>query len=277
MAEDGFEISPILVLSAENLRELFASVGHNNEDGTYLNGLIVVSEYHDPQSPLGRKYVLGKLLHEAAHSTAPVDYNSVLTKLDHEDHRSITTRAGVPYGTFRKENFIKGRDRAITGDFLEEAFADLTRVRGVKRLGQEAHAIDDANGFTVRGHVRYIDPHFWPDNPVDGMTYIPLGFAGLFDVDPRDNEIKAEAISSALAAYGLDLLDKRLPGLYQQMQDARKDPRIQMQIIKRIESIQPGLYRSLRNLDYTAEDFEDGLNMIQAAIAASPKDKVLTQ
>jgi hypothetical protein len=82
------------------------------------------------------------------------------------------------------------------------------------------------------------------------------------------------AISRATAAaYGIDLLEQRLPGLRQQMTAAMLDVRHRPEVRQRINTISTpphSLYEYLGTLSYTSESFYDGLQYIAGAIA-TPK------
>ena len=78
--------------------------------------------------------------------------------------------------------------------------------------------------------------------------------------------------ASNFAAYGLELLDNRVPGLYDDLLASRQDPTKQRDAIRKIESIRPGLYRELRELEYTTEDFLHGLKLVIEALGSSQSE-----
>ncbi len=82
-------------------------------------------------------------------------------------------------------------------------------------------------------------------------------------------------VHSAYAAYGIELLsDHSGVDLYELMKQARQpdtEVTAKREIIKTINSIQPGLYEKLRNLQYygATGEFIEGLHLIKAAIAGN--------
>jgi hypothetical protein len=70
----------------------------------------------------------------------------------------------------------------------------------------------------------------------------------------------------SLAAYGLDMLDERLPGLYEDAVASRQDPDLVRRFKERINSIRPGLYEEQAVMPYDAVHFQAGLRRIIGAL-----------
>lgn len=269
-ASKGLEISPITVLDPGHFATINALLGNSTESGGFnAMGQIVLREYDEPDSPLAATYILGNALHESAHSTAAqrrslvaTEYDPALGKTDIYPMRNDYTN------NLHKFYFTSGEGYNYLGIFPEEAFADLSRVRGLQQLGRNICA----NNSWIALHdfgIRYIneDVAHIVGPAEDGTLDIPVRFTYFFAVN-EDGTYEFDSNDPGVAAYGLELLDQHLPGLFEQMEQARKDPTLQRIIIRRIESIRPGLYPDLRSLRYNIDDFKQGVRWIQDAIQA---------
>jgi hypothetical protein len=234
-------------------------------------GRVVVREHPDPQVGefYGADFVLGLMLHEAAHSTAGEPKNIVIT--------AAGANAIGGYGYITPDNLVSGFRKYETqrqnarirpvGNFLEEGFADLTRVRLLQRAGREPKIDGIVEG-----------PEVWllgsdaapPEDDADlGRITMPARFAAAIAI-LDDGWVASYDVSANFAAYGLELLDQHTPGLFEQMQAARREPHRYAEVIKAINSIEPGLYKELRKIAYTREGFKGGLRLIETAVARRP-------
>lgn len=238
-SDRGFRINPVRIVTTETMRKAYAAAGDNpvkeKEEGRNIHGRSVVVLPDDIPKSFVNDFVLGAGLHEAAHSSI-------------EDQEE---QAGV---------------------FWSEGFADLTRVRGFRYL---------VRNHTIKGKPKMVD--------MDGVPVLVVPNDTDFEADPDQNEsvIPAEfasiAVMSAgetyltavapanLAAYALNLLDARIGGLYEDMEFAAYYPKRWVEVIRKIDSVRPGLYRELCELEYSGQDFSKGLQTVLEAVSSQTK------
>jgi hypothetical protein len=266
--EDGLDLAPIVVLDAEQFAEIRELVVDNDERefyGSYASERVVLIEPpRQIQEIFGSTYMLGNMLHEGGHSSGGESKSIVVSRvLPNEDgsgyKRYIRSAGGL--SGFRKYKF-EGDSIEIIGDFIEESFAGLLRVRGLERLDKVPHV----EGFQIlREGIRYLGENTIPNKGDEQLT-MPLKF---ITAAVLKGQIAVYGDVSHVGAYGLTLLDEARPGLFEQMKLSRRDPTKHHEVIKTINSIKPGLYRELRELSYNYDDFIQGVKIIQAAIAES--------
>ena len=97
----------------------------------------------------------------------------------------------------------------------------------------------------------------------DSIT-LPAEFALLSRSLPDKSQIVTSPPN--FAAYALELLDTHAPGLYEDLKATRTNPIRQRDAIQKIESLRPGLYRELRDLEYNEKDFVQGLTSVLEAL-----------
>lgn len=276
--EDSLEIAPITVLDAETFKEVALLADPNGDpalnDGFFFGGRVIVAERKEQVKELfGSRAMLGLMIHEAAHSTMSDEHAIITTKIvegtDEENPTMMRVLAPVQTGGFRKYRLDDKGNPEYEGNFFEEGFADLSRVRYIKRAGQEPHiegrTSGSPHGIIFFGEGATLDPQ------TDGEKIaIPVEFASAatnLTLENSEVVIPHMEAPANLAAFGLDLLDKALPGLYGKMQAARKNPALFATVINEINSIHPNLYQTLRTLKYNRSDFKKGIQIIQEALA----------
>lgn len=273
--EEGLELAPIAVLDDEHFEEAQAIVGDGDTQdlsGGYLWERIILREPSDPQIEelFGKNFILGNMLHEGGHSSGGESKGLVVSRvLPNEEHgytRHIRRAQGL--SGFRKYKF-EGSEIKTEGDFIEESFADLFRARALERLDMLPHAEEQQ---TADYGIRYLGEGATPPEDADDLLVMPLKFILAKPLEDGNGRIAIYGDISHIAAYGLSLLDEARPGLFDQMKLARNDPKKQIEVIKTINNIKPGLYKELRNLGYTRDDFIKGVKIIQAALAESTEN-----
>lgn len=281
--QDGLEIAPIYVLEPEVFQGAIKLAGvEPNVNGIYIHGKTLVESTSQTRDLYGNGHVLGVALHESAHSTAGEQQPLVITKkapemvgdvalgsmifgLTADNNRDFTKYRCSPNPT---EGFW-GKE----GTFFEEGFADITRVRIMERMGLLPTSIRRPLGsvWPEGTRVNYMTPS--KGSPVigtDQSVNLPVGYATCVTV--KADSVALMPSVPNIAAYGLSLLDKHSPGLYEQMLAARPEssqrgnPRKVVQII---DSIRPGLYKELRILPYTETGFKEGLHIILNTLSAT--------
>lgn len=270
-ARIGLPIAPIRVIGRDTLHRAYKVAGESmnstigDAEGRNVHDRALVIENAEMIDFLGEDITLGIMLHEAAHSTGNGERRSLRTVTEGERRRTHLARAVIELGSWGRIDARKNAKNTITGDFFEEAFADLTRVRALRAL-DKVHDLDGAT--SVFGEHKSAQMKMVPnsdDTVYDGeVIHIPAEFAmGSRSVDGKNWRVSA---SPNFAAYALELLDRRVPGLYDDFIGARQDPKQQAAVIRKIESVRPGLYKDLRDLEYSEADFQMGLKLVVDAL-----------
>lgn len=272
-AAAGLDIAPIIVLDQENFVAALTTANETTSDfaGAYFGGYALVCEHPDTgvRELLGKDLVLGNAIHEAAHSTARSEAKTIISSKVTPGlgkvvlNRVVSSNVHLGFVKPRREDMEIVSD----GNYWEESFADLTRVRFLGELGREPKA-DDEEIVDDRLKVKYAGRGVDAPLPKDGdeMITVPVRFAQCTaKIEGQDASILLSA-PNGIAAYGLDLLDKEVPGLYETVQASRGDHTKQRDVIQMIDSVKPGLYRELRVLPYSIEGFRQGVIKIGEAI-----------
>ena len=265
-ANEGLEIEPLRVITRDTLERAYNIAGQSDggeEEGRSINGRALVIENKEMVEMFGDDFVLGIAVHEAAHSTSG-GVEKLIRTVRERDRRVSLGGIAINERSFGKADLRKETEYKVIGDFWEEAFADLTRVRALRTLGR----------------VHDIDGNSRPFEPVEGVTMVTvpngtrvdqpnvISFPAEFAMAAKtveDNNWSAKAPPN-YAAYALELLDNHTPGLYEDLKAARTNPVRQRDAIQKIESLRPGLYRELRDLEYNEKDFVRGLMSVLEAL-----------
>lgn len=265
-ANEGLEIAPLRVIKRDTLQRAYNVAGQSDggeEEGRSVNGRALIIENIEMGELFGDDFVLGIALHEAAHSTSGNDEKLIRTVRE-RDRRVSLGGIAISERSFGKADLRRETEYKVTGDFWEEAFADLTRVRALRALGR-THDIQGAtNPFTTEGGVVMKGVPNESNNDGHDSITLPAEFALLSRSLPDKNQIVTSPPN--FAAYALELLDSHTPGLYEDLKAARTNPIRQRDAIQKIESLRPGLYRELRDLEYNEKDFVRGLSSVLEAL-----------
>lgn len=272
------QIDPIRIVSEEVIQEAYVITGndpdlageHPGEEtamGKHCDDRAIVKENKELSEEYGSSYILNLALHEAAHSAFTND-------------RRLRVVTETPGNRKKVENFIVSRllkidtrreaNGAHIGAFWDEAFADLTRVRALREMGLSNDLTEEVyfDGVKIKLHPNSEDK-LQPlcDSEIINM---PAEFA-LFASPTSEAKNNVGLATANYAAFALELLDSRAPGLYDDFVGAIHDPKRQADAIRKIEGIKPGLYRTLSELNYTVDqkDFILGLRMVIGALEAS--------
>jgi hypothetical protein len=283
------EIAPIVVLDRNDFRTASLLGSHDNGStlaGFFLFGRTIIANDEDPgrRRLFGTDIILGDMFHEAAHSTGfktekamVLDRGSYAVENEglQAGGRNITPFLSV--GMYKVQGY-GWRGIARVDEFLEEAFAELTRVRGLSSLGREQRADgEEAYAYYDEDEDEYelcyvgADLHRPLVNPRSGTVNIPMRFIrGAKKLD--GGRVASVPSFCGVAAYGLDMLDQEVPGLYDAMLASRADPRQQAVVINMINSVEPGLYRTLRPMPYSISGFKAGTVAIDKAIQTKHRE-----
>lgn len=265
-AGEGLEIAPLRVINRNTLQRAYNVAGQSDEgkeEGRSIHGRALVIENSEMIEMFGNDFVLGIALHEAAHSTSGNEEKLIRTVRQH-GHRVLLGGIAINEQSLGKADLRRETADKVTGDFWEEAFADLTRVRALRALGRTHDLEGQSKPFEPVEGVTIVTV---PNNTgvsQPGTILFPAEFAmAAKTID--DNNWSAKALPN-YAAYALELLDSHTPGIYDDLKAARTDPTRQRDAIRKIESVRPGLYPELRDLEYSEQDFVRGLASVIDAL-----------
>ncbi|MGK2896663.1 MAG: hypothetical protein ACSLEY_03640, partial [Candidatus Saccharimonadales bacterium] len=215
-ANEGLEIAPVRVIGRDTLRRAYSISGQSeggdkDKQGQNVNGRALIVENKEMGELFGDDFVLGIALHEAAHSTSGDDEKLIRTVREH-DRRVSLGGIAINKRSLGKADLRKESEYRVTGEFWEEAFADLTRVRALRDLGRTHDIQGDTNPFRTEGGVimRGVPNESAHDNHEN--VILPAEFALLSRSLPDKNQIVTSPPN--FAAYALELLDNHTPGLY---------------------------------------------------------------
>lgn len=268
--DKGIKIDPVRVVERETLNRAYTlsrrsmDLNDGDQQGENVFGRSVVVQNKEMEAEFGESFILGIGLHEAAHSVFGDGYKIWETTELTPNNTSI---GGVAVQGLIKADFRKNTAQKNIGVFWNEAFADLTRVRALRNMGRTHDIEKDSQPFSAGDGLEMV---FSPNNAhVDRSSAIaiPAEFSMLAKTVSGKNMIASSAPN--FAAFALELLDVRVPGIYDDFLASATDARRQAGAIKKIESIQPGLYRELSTLLYNEEDFMHGLTVVWHALQQS--------
>jgi len=261
--------TPTKVFDPENYRAVIETLGDGPRPyAFYLNGRATICSVPGPGFDERfnlKDVVLGMMLHEGAHGTM-VDNGYLLVsalRASPEDpevmdrHSRHVLRSGFRKYKVEADGTIKSQ-----GSSLEEAFADLERTRALQEMGREPK-LDGLSGNDPAKDTQVIGVGGQATSgPEAGTIVLPAAFAFAAQVH-EDGTAHASLAAANYAAYALHLLNMRVPGLFEQMEKARRDPASFREVIRMINSIQPDLYRNLRELQDSEEELRAGLRLVQ--------------
>lgn len=238
--------------------------------GALIGGHVVVRDYEGPKvrELFGNDFQVKRTLsHELAHAAAtkgtPLMYTEGGTELD--GTVTITAMHYLPPSQgFNKHRKTPDGSQQV-GSFFEEGHVELTAMQAMGITQEVEEWFDDFA--VVQGDVYYYGQDMPPRPRAGDALPVPVRYAQrkLVEHQGRTGAVVLPANTTSLAAYGIDLLDELSPGLYDDMKAARKDPGQFSKVVARIEGVQPGLYRHLRELQYDRISFKIGVHAIRAA------------
>ncbi len=276
---DGLEPPAMTVLSSEDFDDLGETSGAypSTAHAVALFGNIIIADIQYPIPALRKRNIIVKGLHELGHAKGDeqpvVVSHTTLGAADTPRHRTYLGPVFTqPDGSLRKSAYTAEKGFHYKDEFLDEARAHLYCVSHLEELGMEVR-LKPRTYVDTPGDVRYVAADITPRLGLrpDGKIEIPAKY-----MDVLLPGGIADEVTPAYAAYGLELLDQYLqtvepdaPRLSDQMWEARDEPTLQREVIRRIERVQRGLYGELRQLSDSAADFKRGLLAIQSAIVAA--------
>lgn len=284
---DGLDHDPIVALDSQHFAKVIRAYITSEFDapgsdvdvyGVAAMGRALVREKVMPNYKIQLRTLLHTMLHEAAHTSAGGEETGLLSIAAYDletgsverEYVTVPNEASVQAGKFVKIRIGIGSEANIVlaGGFLEEGFAEYTAIRYMRELGMQTPAPDESVVLAREG-VRLVGPGHASAPAPNGIFDMPADYMEP-DYDPNDpNGSRPSVPISAYAAYGIELLDQCVPGLYQTMVAARRNPLLQRNVIHMINSVQPGLYRTLRDTLEHPITYRAGLRIIGDAVAAA--------
>lgn len=269
----GVQVDPLRVVTREMSARAHAAakrdvaVGRDTAQGYHASGRSVIIEHPELTDMFGPAYIIGMGLHESGHSRS--DENR-LAIVNEREHGSTFVSRKVMSGQVRVD-LRHDAESTFVGEFWEEAVVDLGRVRALREMGRsndfvDGHkesALDDLDILVVS------NGSMDPDNPdlshTSALT-LPAEFTLLAHTNAAGRN-QTGISSPNLAAYALELLDRRLPGLYDDFEASLAEPTRRSHAIRKIESLSPGLYYQLDKLVYSSSGFVSGLRTVMDVLA----------
>ncbi|HMI09359.1 MAG TPA: hypothetical protein VK497_03075 [Candidatus Saccharimonadales bacterium] len=276
----------ITILDDETYARAHEIIGDTgNSQGHVLLNRILLREdarYVEAFGDQYGKYLIGVGLHESAHAdkseekTGYVTTQERLTEALGKEGLAGTVNR-MFYGGHLKLNALRDTLGKSLGEFWEEGSADLYRVKAMNELGIAWEDIPGAADTQVTPDdstkVKYVGrgknlPNIASDTK---SLAVPLKYAGgALSTGPQ--QVFIHPSLSGIAAYGINLLDQRAPGLYDDLMKGRKDPEAYRHFVQKVESIQPGLYRNLSRLSQDTMSFVYGTKDILRALDLDDKE-----
>lgn len=198
---------------------------------------------------LRRTMITSQLIHEMAHESSRVRRMFIFSETDSDDNRTHNIYSTIGM----KAMNLTHESQDETGNFFEEAFAETvaSRWREATIPGYQENKALFKTSYGVELPVKYHSPN--RELIEHGPVVTNAGYA-------------------AIAAYGVELVsDFTGVDIFELMKLARQpatETTAKREIIKTINSVQPGLYKQLRDLKYDDDlgEFEQGLEAIKTAI-----------
>lgn len=212
-------------------------------------GQVFICRYFEGEPMHARARRQHSAYHECAHAASAKGVRTVIIMEDGTDPQSFE-QVGLEKGRFTgnvSEPFV------VEGEFFSEAFAEETAMR--------CRQNDAPSQDREATHLGFLGHDVWLSNEyiyrtMDGKPYL-IGTA-------------------AMAAHTLSRLSE-LSGkdLYQLMIDANepeKRAKLQREIICAIESVEKGLYKKLRQAEYTPDSFAEIWRYVDEIIAVKGQE-----
>jgi hypothetical protein len=273
--------TPIAIISEEDYQEYDKTFNNGRmpkAGGFYSSGHITIVHQPEKNEIYGETYPLCNLLHEGGHSSMSDEEHIVsarpLTGRDTNvteseqkaGHRIDILRAGG----FQVFNPAIAPSRAI-GNLWEESFAGSYTYRRKAEIGalttfdEPSRRLDWRNqGLKYATIFTDSGPHY--DRSSNALS-IPWKYGvGFYQFDEKGIPKTIALNACTYGAFALDILDSKLPGLFDAMMQSRREPALKPRIEARIDSIAPGLYRDLSLYHWNKSNAERALIKVIKAL-----------
>jgi hypothetical protein len=261
-ADFGPEVgsAPITLLTEAGVKQMHEKlpIQQKYEGANILGRMVIFSREDDPY------YAMLTGLHEGAHFAASDKKELIMpfhiSKAEHATGM-MEKRAGWQWLWTHSNGFTGFPPNA--GVLWEEGFATSYALRRLEALGLTPHQYGNLQAERVS--ARLADLRFVDDmsdayyDAGERIVHVPWKYARLFP--NQANGWTAIGVSEdKLTAYAIDLLDERLPGLFDEMMQSRGDPDMKNFVRERINSIgSRQAYDNLAGGRYNLDDAVLGL------------------
>lgn len=233
------------------------SRGHEKASGTYGPFEHCVGYYADQTDdvadPADKSIISSSVfVHELMHSTG-VDTAEQFVHHASDGRPYYFATNGMTLADMRSSKLPSQEVSSRKNLFFEEAFAEEGAARWREILRSDDVSLPRFAALFA-GERREVEQSFVEEyRDIDGLTTRLTASAAL----------PAQSIRELSRHTGVDLF-----GLMSDARDPDMQSAARRELVHAIDSIQPGLYRSLRELEYTDEDFVKGYDLVTEAIAA---------
>ncbi len=219
--------------------------------GAYFEELsmVIINRSRCHEDTDGPEVSEGIYIHEQAHSLNGYKHCVV------EDKKVELSRIGLAVGPYQEER----------GIFLEEGLVDMIRAKYIEKnsspkLKTAAFSHSEKERRDPNSKLLYT---YTPDKnsrgPHKSTFTFPMPIKYLYRASRYG---RLDYIPSALAGFGMELLCKKSPELFETLLRARTNVEALRQVPQILNSLSPNLYPRLRSLKYTEKDFLEGLKII---------------
>jgi hypothetical protein len=252
--------TPIAIISGEDYQQynnLFTNGEKPAVDGFYSAGHITLVDRPKEVERFGELHSTLVLLHEGAHSSM-TDEEYVVSARPLTNHDTKITKNEQTIGhciSVLRIGGFKGFNPSVhpsklLGVLWEESFAGSYTYRRKDEVGVPT-TFDAPSRRLYWGDqgpkyaIVFADSGPYYDRTNKALN-IPWQYAkGFHRFDGKGIPKTVALNASTYGAFALDILDSKLPGLFDEMMQSRREPALKSHIEARIDSIAPGLYRDL--------------------------------
>ncbi len=262
---------PIYVVSQEQLNEL----GRITNipiiefcEGTVLYDCILLAPSDNSLERYGAAAVVNIGLHEGAHAASNITRTFWTEEAkDGLSSHDITNEGGMIE--------LDPNSGLTTGSFWEEAIVEEYTMRRSSSLGyrntfNNETVVLDLSGMSVRfTGIENGLPNFDIDTGAITLPWQYVTTSSEAIIDEHGNEdihIRCNLSIPALGAYGVALLDKHMPGIFDDLLASRTSVEARERAKAKINAIQPGLYDKLASIAYDSESCKSALVEIERAL-----------
>lgn len=254
-------VPPVIVLAKEQyddfdqyMEDNFGAKMDSEAYASYLPhlDLVCVKRNRDIEvENKGAEFTESIIVHELAHGSTMI--GGQVAVIDADNNTKINSfRSGHIVQVLRHEE-------GGTGHFLEEAFAERMRGKYFESIGMKT-------GVSRRDEDEY---------SLTTIRDITVEVPPKYSFKSKGNDC---IVASSFAAAALELLMEKDPDLWPAFLSARKDVEGLREVAKRLNAIQPGLYKTLRDdYPYTSQGFFDGLHYVDNIVKMADQSQPATK
>ncbi len=244
----GLRIAPAVQLWSERSPALFEAISEatgleesREQSGVYYAELDTAFVFRDRELEArnGSEFTESLLVHELAHGSS-----------QHDSLRGVVRGSSISAVTPRLGQSVQPIDEGRKGVFIEEGFAEYVRGRYVTEVLGRTHGFADMpNEVSIatnpRDNFQVSVPSKYLHKTADGSPNV---------------------VTASYAGAAMDSLISRDPLLLPALVRARHDVDGLKEVAARIDAIDPGLYKKLRDDFNESDSFDDGLRHVSDAL-----------